>query len=59
MLRTIVPLVVFYSQLLAEVSKCIIIELLSIVKDEDPRNFELVDDALPNEVMDIILRNGC
>ena len=47
------------SQLLAKVSECVIVELLSIVKDEDPRNSELADDAFPDKVTDIFLRDGC
>ena len=51
--------VVLYPQLLAKVSKHVIIELLSIVRDEDPKNSELKDDALPEEVTNIFLRDGC
>ena len=50
---------VFDPQLLAKVSKCIVVELFAIVRDEDPRNLELADDALPDEAMDIFLHDGC
>ena len=43
------------SQLLAEVLRCVIVELLSIVRDEDPWDFEVVNDAFLNEASDIFL----
>ena len=51
--------VVLYSQLLAKVSEHVIVKLLSIIRDDDLRNFESADDALPNEATDIFLRDGC
>ena len=50
---------VFYPQLIAKVSKCIVVELFAIVRDKDLRDPKLADDALLDEVTDILLRNGC
>jgi len=41
-------------QLLAEIFECVIVELLSIVRDEDPRDFEATNDASPDEATDIL-----
>ena len=38
-----------------KISKCVIVELLSIVKDEDPRDSESANDASLDEVSDIFL----
>lgn len=43
------------SQLLAKISECIIVELLSIVRDDDLRDSEAANDALSDEVSDIFL----
>ena len=45
-------------QLLAEIFECIIIELLSIVKYEDPGDFEAANDAFPNKAPDILFRDS-
>ena len=50
---------VLVPQLLAKVSECIVVKLFAIVRDEDPRNPESVDDALLDEVTNIFLRDGC
>ena len=50
---------VFDLQLIAKVSKCIVVELFAIVKNEDPRDPKLVDNALPNEATNILLYDGC
>ena len=42
-------------QLLAKISDCVIIVLLSIIKDDDLRDSEAANDALPNEVLNIFL----
>ena len=49
---------VFDSQLLAEVSKCIVVKLFAIVRDKDSGVTEAPDDAFPDEASDILLRNG-
>ena len=45
-------------QLLVEVSDCNIAKLLTIVKDKNPRDLKVANDAFPNEVSDILLGNG-
>ena len=40
-------------QLLAKIFDCVIVELLSIVRDEDPGDFKVTNDALLDEVLDI------
>ena len=45
-------------QLLAKISKCIIVELLSIVRDDDPGNSEVANDASLLEASDIFLYNS-
>ena len=45
-------------QLLAEVSKCVIIKLLSIVRDEDPRDSETANDPFPDKAPDVLLCNS-
>ena len=42
-------------QVLAKISKCVIVELLSIVRDKDPRDSEAANDASPDEVSNIFL----
>ena len=44
---------VFNSQLLADIPECIIVKLLSIIKDEDSKDSEVANDAFPDEVLDI------
>ena len=46
-------------QLIAKVSKRIVVELFAIVKDEDPRDPKLTDDALPDEATKFFLHDGC
>ena len=50
---------VFDCQLIAEVFERIIVELLAIVRDKGPRDPKLADDALPNEVTDILFHDSC
>ena len=50
---------VLYSQLLAKVSERVVIELLSIIRDEDLRNSKSIKDAFLNEATDIFLHDGC
>ena len=50
--------VVLDPQLLAEIPKCIIVELLSFVGDEDPRDSDTVDDVFLDKVLDIFLHNS-
>ena len=45
-------------QLLAEVSKCVIIKMLSIVRDEDPRDSEVANDAFLDKALDVLLCNS-
>jgi len=45
--------VVLDPQLLAEIPKCITVELLSIIRDEDPRDSKAANDAFPDEALDI------
>ena len=40
-------------QLLAKIFECVIVELLSIVRDEDPGDFKVANDAHLDEVLDI------
>ena len=49
---------VFNSQLLAKVPECVIVELLSNIKDEDPGDSEATNDAFPDEVLDIFLNDS-
>ena len=51
--------VVLYFQLLAKVSECVVVEFLSIVRDEDLRNSKSTKDAFLNEATDIFLHDGC
>ena len=45
-------------QLLAEVSKRVVIEFLSIIKDEDSRDTKAANDTFPNETVNIPPRDG-
>ena len=47
--------IVLDPQLLAEISKCIIVELLAVVKDEDSRNSEVANDTFPDKAPDVLL----
>ena len=47
--------VVLDPQLLAEIFECVIVKLLSIVRDEDLGDFEAANDAFPNEALNIFL----
>ena len=49
---------VFDSQLLADIPECIIVKLLSIIKDEDSKDSEVANDAFPDEVLDIFLSDS-
>lgn len=42
-------------QLLIEVSKCIIVELLSIVRNKDFKDSKATNDALPDKALDVLL----
>ena len=42
-------------QLLPKIFECIIVKLLSIIKDDDPRDFEVANDAPPDEASNIFL----
>ena len=48
---------VFYPQLLAEISECVVVELYPIVRDKDSGNFEVADDVLLDEASDVFLGN--
>ena len=41
--------------MLVEIHECVVIKLLSIVRDEDPGDSEVADDAFPNEAPNIFL----
>ena len=45
-------------QLLAKISKFVIVELLSIVRDEDPGDSEVTNDAFLDKVPDVLLRDN-
>ena len=45
-------------QLFAKISKCVIIKLLSIVRDEDPRDSEVANDAFLDKALDVLLCNS-
>ena len=40
---------------MAKIFECVIVELLSIVKDDDPRDSEVVNDTLPDKASEIFL----
>ena len=44
--------------MLAKVPEYIIVEFLSIVRDEDPRDSEAANDAFTYEVLDILLHDS-
>ena len=46
-------------QLLAKVFEYVVVELFSIVRDEDPRNPKSANDVLPDEATNIFLHDGC
>ena len=45
-------------KLLVEIFECVVVKLLSIVKDEDLRDLKAVNDTFPNEVLDIFLHDN-
>ena len=45
-------------QLLAKISKRIVIEFLSIIRDEDSRDAKEANDTFPNKTMNILLRDS-
>jgi len=45
-------------QLLAKISKCIIVELLSIVRDKNPRDSKAANDAFLEKAPKIILHDS-
>ena len=47
------------SQLIAEVSEHIVVELLAIVRNEGPKDPKPIDDALSDKATDILFRDGC
>ena len=49
---------VFDSQLLVEISECIVVKLLSINRDEDSRDSEATNDVLPDKVLDFFLSDN-
>ena len=50
---------VFDPQLIAKVFERIVVELFAIIRNEDLRDPKSVDDALLDEVIDILLHDGC
>ena len=44
--------------MLAKISECVIVELLSIVRDENPGDLEAANDTFPDEASDIFLRDS-
>ena len=50
---------VFDPQLIAKVFERIVVELFAIIRNEDLRDPRSVDDALLDEVIDILLHDGC
>ena len=44
---------VFDSQLLAEIPECVVVELLSIIRDKDSRDSKAANDAFPEEVSNV------
>ena len=45
-------------QLLVEISKHVVIELLSIIREEDSRDAKAANDTFPNETTNILLRDN-
>ena len=43
---------------MAEISERVVVELLSIVRDDDPQDSEVVNDTLPDEASDIFLHDS-
>ena len=50
---------VFDSQLIAKVSKRIVVELFAIVRDMDPKDPKSANDAFPDKATDILHRDSC
>jgi len=44
--------------LLAEISECIIVELLAIVRDEDSRDSKAANDTFLDKALDVLLRDS-
>ena len=42
-------------QLLTEIPECVVIELFSIVRNENPRDVEMVNNTLPDEIVNVLL----
>ena len=42
-------------QLLTEIPECVVIELFSIVRNENPRDAEMVNGTLPDEIVNVLL----
>lgn len=49
---------IFDPLLLAEVSECVVVELFSIVEDEDSQDAEVANNALPDEASNILLSDS-
>ena len=47
-------IVVFDPQLLAKVHECVVIELLSIIRDKDSRNAKVANDVFPDKTSNIL-----
>ena len=43
------------SQLLAKASECVIIKLISVVIDKEPRDLEAINNAFSDEVSNVLL----
>ena len=43
---------------MVEILECIIVKLLSIIKNEDPRDSKAANDAFPDKAQDILLRDS-
>ena len=48
----------FDPQLLAKVYECIVIELLSIIRDKDSRDAEVANDVFPDKTSDILFSDS-
>ena len=49
---------VFDSQLLVEIPECVVVKLLSIIRDKHSRDSEVANVAFPDEVSDIFLSDS-
>ena len=43
------------SQLLAKVSKCVIIKLIYVIRDKEPRDLEAINNVFSYEVSNVLL----